>query len=102
MADSGYKPAAYFVGKKYIKCINWKLDSGKKFFGEFKCDCSNIWKSGYAWQGYKQDCRSCNASIIPSRVWNLKRGRNNKKPHDVGRCGKCKTLEPGRSCVDTY
>ena len=101
MAAARFKPAAYFVGKKYIKCINWKLDSGARFFGEFKCNCSKTWNSGYAWQGYKQDCRSCNASIMPSRVWDLKGGGDKKKPHDVGRCGKCKTLGPGRSCVDS-
>ena len=100
MAEAGFKSVAYFDGEKYIENINWKLDSGKKFFGEFKCDCSNIWNSGYAWQGYKQDCRSCNASIIPSRVWKLQGGGDNKKPHDVERCEKCRKL--GFSCVDSH
>ena len=92
---SGYEIISGYLEKKILP----KGSKQKRFYGHYQCeDCSNRWKSGNAWQGYTQDCKSCSKTNWPFKVYHLEQSVDplDGKPHKSELCGKCQEL--GYNC----
>ena len=72
----------------------------KRMFGHFRCEtCNRSWASGYAFEGWGQECQVCGANILPHNLRPLRRRRNpfeQQKPHKAELCERCKKGFPCR------
>jgi DNA-directed RNA polymerase subunit RPC12/RpoP len=75
--------------------------NGKKSFGYFKCKCNASWISAHAYSKYRQDCKTCNNSMMATLFWinhrNISREetsdngeKDENKPHMRHLCEACK------------
>ena len=70
----------------------------EKSFGFFKCHkCNKTWLSAHAFRKYRQGCKGCETKVLPIYLWEnheknteIKKKKDNKKPHDAGRCEACR------------
>ncbi|KAI6647968.1 hypothetical protein LOD99_8296 [Oopsacas minuta] len=73
----------------------------KRFFGHYQCKiCRNKWTSGYSWQGYQLECKTCDLFEWPTKVYHLENKDDDfvmKKPHLSSLCEKCQ--DDGVHCL---
>eukprot|EP00445_Apocalathium_hangoei_P017794 CAMPEP_0203891752 /NCGR_PEP_ID=MMETSP0359-20131031/35009_1 /ASSEMBLY_ACC=CAM_ASM_000338 /TAXON_ID=268821 /ORGANISM="Scrippsiella Hangoei, Strain SHTV-5" /LENGTH=194 /DNA_ID=CAMNT_0050813589 /DNA_START=40 /DNA_END=624 /DNA_ORIENTATION=+ len=75
---------------------------GRKSFAFFRCECRKTWKTAHGYPDYTQDCKSCDASCLPTYMWVNDEQRLHPDgdrrqssddvgtPHDSARCEACR------------
>eukprot|EP00005_Dracoamoeba_jomungandri_P001575 CAMPEP_0174262060 /NCGR_PEP_ID=MMETSP0439-20130205/12749_1 /TAXON_ID=0 /ORGANISM="Stereomyxa ramosa, Strain Chinc5" /LENGTH=313 /DNA_ID=CAMNT_0015346695 /DNA_START=43 /DNA_END=984 /DNA_ORIENTATION=- len=72
-----------------------KKKDEKRMFGEFHCECGRWWFSGYAYEGFTQDCQKCETPTMPLSLRPLQKadGLDSREGHhDQSRCAMCANL----------
>jgi len=72
---------------------------GRKSFGAFKCNCRSTWVSAHSYPQYRQDCKKCRKSCLPTCLWvNVDNSDDSDvgeydektKPHHRDKCEACR------------
>jgi len=81
-------------------------ESSHRVFGEFRCPCNKRWVSAGTWKDKWQQCQGCEKKVYPHVQHTLERrsradreddGEQERQPHDMSRCQKCR--EKGGLCM---
>jgi hypothetical protein len=92
----------------------WGISAEHRVYGLFECKgvvggsvCGRRWESAASWKDKWQKCQGCEAAVYPHEQHERERRekagddpteeQDNRRPHDMGRCQKCREL--GGICV---